>query len=579
MTGAPPHGPNLSEHGIGRSIQKEINYSIPDKALDCYKFDGSIASFDAWKGKMLNHMARATQRYRTIIENSMKSTSPITMVNLKATTIDNFNAWEISVEVEAFTVRFLNDSLFRDRLKLSNNEELNGLELWRSLGIRFAGTGKQAVMTTGLQTFLKFAKCEDEGELLNHGLEWEKYLNLYGIHLKTDDATLRTLFLGIMPKVTEEKLNLKTSKYPTWRELMQYIQDKHEAKRQVLIAEALHRNKGSARKQVAHALTEPTGESRSPKPQADVPATPAMPSMQDVANMMNALAAQGSAATRARSNPRDKKPARGKERSGQGGKQERFIWKSGRCWDCGSEDHIRPDCPHWKSIIDSAGKPPVGYKGMKDKALQAWKDKRAKERSHMKALGYDTGTEDEDDEDSDQGDTLVGFNNAAELGEVQKSDSLDDEGETPNLCSSDSETEPDPDLNPHDVHLLNDVVYRRYRQKTAEAAALKAQKAIQAQKMPKSGKSVIIKSVADLDRPAAKGLIHALPRDRKSLVRLAKLCPEKEEMLGPHERWVMADSGSSIHAMDIAKELPGYEHPCLPTSRGEERQRRRDSVT
>ena len=51
---------------------------------------------------------------------------------------------------------------------------------------------------------------------------------------------------------------------------------------------------------------------------------------------------------------------------------------------------------------------------MKDKALQAWKDKRAKERSHMKALGYDTGTEDEDDEDSDHGDTLFGFNNAAE---------------------------------------------------------------------------------------------------------------------------------------------------------------------
>ena len=189
----------------------------------------------------------------------------------------------------------------------------------------------------------------------------------------------------------------------------------------------------------------------------------------------------------------------------------------------------------------------------------------------MKALAYDTGTEDEDDEDADSqhGDTLFGFNNACE---VQEPDSLDYEGEPlgvpPNLESSDSEAEPDTDLNPHAMHLLNDVVYRRYRQKTAEAAALKAQKAIKAQKMSKSGKSVIIKSVADLDRPDAKGLIHALPHDRKSLARLAKLCPEKKEMLGPHERWVMADSGSSLHAMDIAKELPGYEHLVCPLPEG-----------
>ena len=147
------HGQNMSEHGVGRSIHKEINFSIPDKANDCYKFDGQIANFEAWKAKMLNHMARGTQRYRTIILNCLKAKHPITMDDLKRTDINGFNAWEISVEVESFTSRFLNDSLFKDRLKLCNNEELNGLEMWRNLGIRFAGTGEQAVLTTGLQTF------------------------------------------------------------------------------------------------------------------------------------------------------------------------------------------------------------------------------------------------------------------------------------------------------------------------------------------------------------------------------------------------------------------------------------------
>ena len=44
------------------------------------------------------------------------------------TVIDGFNAWEISVELESFTVRFLNKTLYDDRLILCGGEELNGME-------------------------------------------------------------------------------------------------------------------------------------------------------------------------------------------------------------------------------------------------------------------------------------------------------------------------------------------------------------------------------------------------------------------------------------------------------------------
>ena len=94
-----------SEHGVGRSIHKEISYSIRDKAPECYKFYGT---------KMLNHMATATQEYRSLIEKCIKSPAPITMANLKGTTVDAFNAREIATQVEAFTIRFLGDK----RLKI-----------------------------------------------------------------------------------------------------------------------------------------------------------------------------------------------------------------------------------------------------------------------------------------------------------------------------------------------------------------------------------------------------------------------------------------------------------------------------
>ena len=206
---------------------------------------------------------------------------------------------------------------------------------------------------------------------------------------------------------------------------------------------------------------------------------------------------------------------------------------------------------------------------MKDRALQAWKDKKSKQRTHMKALGYDANTEDEDDDDSDGEDMMFGFNNVSNPN-IDVRPTLDNSShDMPNLeHDSDTDIEDDPDLDQHMVHLLNDAAQRRYRQKSAEAKAVKALKALRVPKTPKSPVALTIKSLADLDKPAAREIIHALPRDRKSLTRLAKLCPEKEEVLGLYERWVMADSGSSLHAMDISKELPGFEHLIVPIPEG-----------
>ena len=122
----------------------------------------------------MHHMAsQATQRYRAVLENCLKAQTPIRTADLQKTTISGFNAWEIANEVEAFTIRFLSTSLYEDRLVLCGNEPLNGLELWRSLGMKFSGDGKQAVVTTGLQTFPQFTKCDNEAILFHHCTEWE----------------------------------------------------------------------------------------------------------------------------------------------------------------------------------------------------------------------------------------------------------------------------------------------------------------------------------------------------------------------------------------------------------------------
>ena len=77
---------------------------------------------------------------------------------------------------------------------------------------------------------------------------------------------------------------------------------------------------------------------------------------------------------------------------------------------------------------------------------------------------------------------------------------------------------------------------------------------------------MLIKSLADLDKDETRALINALPTCRNALAKLALHCPVDAEVLLPGERWVMADTGSTLHGIDVAKECPEYKPHVRPTS-------------
>ena len=78
---------------------------------------------------------------------------------------------------------------------------------------------------------------------------------------------------------------------------------------------------------------------------------------------------------------------------------------------------------------------------------------------------------------------------------------------------------------------------------------------------------MLIKSLADLDSDETRALIHALPTCRNALAKLALHCPVDAEVLQPGESWVMADTGSTLHGIDVAKECPAYK-PHVRLTRG-----------
>ena len=75
---------------------------------------------------------------------------------------------------------------------------------------------------------------------------------------------------------------------------------------------------------------------------------------------------------------------------------------------------------------------------------------------------------------------------------------------------------------------------------------------------------VLIQSEADLTRPEVQHMIQALPQDKLTLQRLAKLCPTNAEELGPGEFWCLLDTGSTVSAMKVQRSLPDYAHLVKP---------------
>ena len=440
-------------------------------------------------------------------------------------------------------------------MQLSNYEEYNGLELWRNLFVLFSGTNKTAVNVSGLQHFMSFAKCESEAQLLKHISEWVAALTKYGGHLRQDEATLRALFLGLLPKTYENKLKPKIAKYPTWRHLHQYCKDQLEHVRDQKIADAIHGKKSNAspRRGFVNALGENSAEQQ--VIQSSTPATAQAPSMQDLANMISAM---GPNAGR-RPNPRKTGPGNG----ARARKFFRFFFKG--CWECRKEGHSRHECEVWKKLLAANNsKPPAGHKGAKDRAYLKWKEERdakKKKEGRVAALTGDEGTEDDDDEwedDDSDGDQIFSFIDDTPWQPVSTGNGRHRPGspkpatvatgqanfEHPNYFREIQDVDEDDDQSTgqDEFDFLHNVAHRIQLGK----------------KLPQSKRKGSMKNAQNLEQ--IRQVMRPLPKDPQVLNQLMRLCPQDEKPLAPGEFWCMADTGSTLHAINVEKEIPKYAH-------------------
>ena len=516
---------------------------------------------------MLYHMAGkgSTQRWRSLIESIAQSRVPISMSSLQATEIDGFNAWEISMELASFTLKFVDQTIYDDRSTLFGKEDLNGFEMWRNLHVQFGGGG-DIVAVGGFKNFLNYPSCTTEKTLLKHMSEWETAMNKYGGAMRQNPTELRILFIGTLPKDLQEKYLSKPSKYVTWQFIRQHISERLEVKRQYGISDALHKTPGRS---PMHALAEPAADK-----DADVPPPPTMSKMAALEAKMERMQAAFN-----RQSPKGGGKGGGGKARGKGGGLK-FNFRG--CWECGEEGHSRHECPKWKSILDADGSPPHGHQGKKDKAYASWKANKAKAkagaapRKKVNALlgsqsdANSDYTEDEDDDDDSEYDArgdrifaiMAGKGHGAPTTNTFQSLASDSDAEDEPVyrCTRTPSNGDKPSAG--EMDFLNLFAHQvRKGRKLSQKARARAQ-------IRDRSPAVAVTSSSDLNSNAVKDLMHALPKGKKALARLAKLCPTDAGELAEGEIWVMADTGSTLNGINVAEHLPGLKHLVRPATPG-----------
>jgi hypothetical protein len=319
-----------------------------------------------------------------------------------------------------------------------------------------------------------------------------------------------------------------------------------------------------------HALAEPTAD-KDAAASTDIPPPPTMSKMAALEAKMERM----QAAFNRQSPKGGGKGDKGIKARGKGGGLK-FNFKG--CWECGEEGHSRWECKKWTSILDADGRPPAGHQGKKDKAYASWKAKKAAAnaaagkppRKKVNALlgsQSDTDyTEDEDDDDdSDSYDGHRIFAMTAGKGHGAPTTN------TFQPLASDSDAEDEPSLAPFfgDRPSAGEMDFMNLFAHQVRKGRKLSQKAMRRARISdRSPGDVTVTSSSDLNSNEVKDLMHALPKGKKALARLAKLCPTDAGELAEGEIWVMADTGSTLNGINVAEHLPGLKHLVRPATPG-----------
>ena len=177
--------------------------AVGRKSESLRKFSGQPSDFMNWSDHFMDHIARVRQVWRPTLLWMSKTKEPLTMHRLRNDTIGPYdeNAGDVALKSEQTILDWMPDTLYKKRLQLAGGpgETGNRLAVRRRLFRDNKGSG-DVVEYAGIDVLRDYPKCNKPSELSVHLHGWNELLDNYGTELAQAPRTLRSMFMGIIPK-------------------------------------------------------------------------------------------------------------------------------------------------------------------------------------------------------------------------------------------------------------------------------------------------------------------------------------------------------------------------------------------
>ena len=278
----------------------------------------------------------------------------------------------IAKHLWSFIGRNVTDVVHGRRLTLTQNQEDNGVELWRALFVENEG-GAEQVQLGGMNSLHAFPQCPSVGDLQHWVGQWQITRQRFGNDLP--EIHLRQMFLNMLPHSVSEKLCERRD----LRILQDYINEinndlgrLNDARLAKVQAQRMKSALHQGPKNPVHAITKEEEVQIESSPPGR--ASPHEERTQKLDGFIAALNQKSQGQNRGR---REEK-GNGTRSPRSGSPKNRPDSRFKGCLHCGDPDHFRRDCPEFKSILAKNGnKLPIGYKGK----YERWKEGQKKKES------------------------------------------------------------------------------------------------------------------------------------------------------------------------------------------------------
>ena len=387
------HHPNPPVNNPGAHVFNNRDWSVTEKKVSkaLQLFDGSALRYRNWAGRVKDHFKEVNINYALIFDLIEKAKTPIPIHTLNMFRLENgiiVDMRWIAQHLWTFIGKNVNDSVHERRLTLTQNEEDNGIELWRSLFIENEG-GSEQVELGGMASLHAFPQCPSMTDLQHWIGQWQITRLKFGRDLP--ESHLRQMFLNMLPNVLSSKLRERKD----LSTLQQYIDevngdlgrlnDGHLARIQ---SQRMKNSLQHGPKNPVNAVVE---EHRDHGPHSSEGPTTTSSAHDELSKKLDGLIAalnDNKGQGRGRGTDRDRSP--GPKARSASPRDRRPDSRFKGCLHCGDTNHFRRDCPEFKEILKkNDGKLPKDYKGK----YERWKENQ-KKKSTVAAIS-DLSDEDE----------------------------------------------------------------------------------------------------------------------------------------------------------------------------------------